>query len=86
MPHARPCDGYFHLRQKQSGISTRCKAVKLQNGHMVKTDHAWIMAVLDSVRQAPSLDIFSAVWSGFLGKLSSLGESVVAAYLSATYL
>ena len=55
MPHARPCDDYFHLRQKESGISTRCKVVELQNGRMIKTHHAWIMAVLDSVRRAPSL-------------------------------
>ena len=84
-PGSRPCDDYFHLTQKRLEISARCSEVVIQSGRRAKKNLDWILACLDALHRAPTLDILSKLWPAFMARLGHEGEKAVADYLHGTY-
>ena len=84
-PKSRPCDDYFHLRQKHKALESRLSTTHVHKGCFVKTHLGWLRACLDAVRLLPTLQLFHFCWQGLLVRLRSKGEDVVADYLAHQY-
>ena len=78
---SRPVGDYFHLRHKDALIASKCRKTHLAGGRWVKTHVDWVKAVLDSIRFAPTLPIFSASWNGMTMRLLSENEPDVVHWL-----
>ena len=75
--HARPCDDYFHLRQKGNKISNKCRDLSLQGGVWTKTHYDIIMVSLETLRHAPSIDLHHFLVEAFLCRLLFVAETEV---------
>ena len=78
---ARPVNDFFHLSEKKNNIEAKLANLTLQNKVHVKTEYGWVMACLSGLRDIPSIDLFSALWDGFLRRLRVKGETVLSEYL-----
>lgn len=84
-PLSRPCDDYFHLRQKYKELDARLSQTHVERGCFVKTHLGWLRACLHSIRLVPRLALFHFCWQGLLNRLQTKHESVVAEYLTKQY-
>ena len=84
-PCSRPCDDYYHFRQKHLELDSRLSHTALVAGRFQKAHLGWLQAVLGSLRLLPRASVFDACWRGLLARLTSMGECTVAAYLDNTY-
>ena len=46
-----------------------------------KRDYGWVLASLHTLRHSPVVDLFSALFTGFVKRLQGQGEEVLAEYL-----
>ena len=81
MPHARPVNDFFHLTEKESTMDSKLIHVSATPGKHHKEHKSWLMHSLRLQRHLPTLDLSSAIYKGFLQRLSSLGEEEVRDYL-----
>ena len=77
----RAVNDFYHLREKEKTIHTKCKGLVLQKEKCVKEHFDWIMYTLTNIRFAPWPDVFSHLWQGFLSRLIAQGEDEVAKYM-----
>ena len=84
-PNSRPCDDWFHFRQKRRELESRCKKLELKGGRYCKVNADWLMACLEDVRLAPTLPFFSEAWGGMLKRLEAMDEGTVQAWLRSQY-
>jgi hypothetical protein len=84
-PNSRPCDDYFHLRQKYRELDARLSQTHVENGCFVKTHLGWLRACLQCIRFVPRLSLFHFCWQGLMNRLQAKEEPLVAAYLTSTY-
>ena len=84
-PNSRPCDDWFHLKQKRREMESRCKKTELRAGKYCKVHAERLMACLEDIRLAPTLPMFSALWRGMLRRLEVLEEDVVQKWLRTWY-
>ena len=88
-PNARPVDDFFHFMEKQGTIEKKLKnlaPVGKREKKFKKRDFGWVIASLHTLRHSPVIDLFSALFTGFVKRLQGQGEEVLAEYLgSAPY-
>ena len=65
-PNSRPCDDWFHFKQKRRELESRCKHLEMRAGKYCKAHADWLMSCLQDIRLAPTLQIFSLLWEGML--------------------
>ena len=80
-PRSRPCDDYFHFKQKRKTLESKCREVVTRNGRTTKKNTAWIASALGGIRFAPTLPLFSSLWVGLLQRLAADGEPDVRDWL-----
>lgn len=80
-PRSRAVNDFFHLLQKQKTIEGKLQQTVLQGGVFRKKEFGWVMASLQHMRHLPTVDLFSALWKGWLERLRSKEESMLAEYL-----
>ena len=84
-PLSRPVNEYFHLREKDLTIASKCVIMDFGGGKHVKQKFDCIMYTLTHTQFAPHPRVFSFIWQGFLQLLVVEGETVVAQYLIKEY-
>eukprot|EP00438_Fugacium_kawagutii_P004393 Skav208133 [mRNA] locus=scaffold3170:20796:24740:- [translate_table: standard] len=84
-PLSRPCDDYFHLRQKYKELDARLSQTHVERGCFVKTHLGWLRACLHSLRLLPRLGLFHFCWQGLMNRLHQKQEPAVAEYLAKQY-
>ena len=81
MGRARPCKDFFHLMQKQPTLEKKLSMVSSQPGQHVKENKGWLLFSLHIQRHLPTLDLSSAIYTGFLQRLRAKGEHDIRSYL-----
>jgi len=81
MGEARPCKDFFHLMQKQPTLEKKLCVVSSQPGQHVKENKGWLLFSLHIQRHLPTLDLSSAIYTGFLQRLRAKGEHDICSYL-----
>lgn len=84
-PLSRAVDCFFHFMEKQKTIMAKCKKLLCNGRGFVKEHHGLIVHGCNVLREAPTAELFSVLWQGFLGRMVALGEDVVAQYLRKEY-
>ena len=78
---SRPANDFFHLMQKRPTIAAKLANTEMQGGVYVKTELGWVIASLEGMRHLPTIDLWSALWGGWLRRCRFKGETVLADYL-----
>ena len=82
----RPLDDFFHFMGKSSEMEGRCQEAKiLDNGKTEKINLGWTKAILENIQNGATVDLLHEIWMGFLRKLCSKKEIVLAVYLYSQY-
>ena len=77
----RPLDDFFHFMGKTSEMESRCNRESIaENGKRTKTNLGWARAVLYDIQNTATIDMLSELWSGYLRRLASMDEIVLARY------
>ena len=82
MPFMRPADDFFQFMGKAKEMESRCHLITVgANGKSVKTHLGWARSVLYAIQNGPTPDLLDQTWRGYLRRLVSKGEVVLAMYL-----
>jgi len=80
-PQSRPVNDFFHLLEKSKTIEARLDRSELVGKVSQKAEFGWVMASLHAFRHLPTVDLYSAIWEGWLRRLEQKGEVRLAEYL-----
>ena len=85
-PHAGMSDEFFHFMGQTIKMESRCHLITVgANGKSVKTHLGWARSVLYAIQNGPTPDLLDQTWRGYLRRLVSKGEVVLAMYLYKEY-
>ena len=80
-PLSRPCDDFFHFKEKShTTMQAKCQLVS-RKGKFVKKYVHFALEVINILRFVPTLPLFSWLWKAFLATLRRLGEPTLADWL-----
>ena len=81
---SRPVNDYFHLMQKKKAMESKLQKTNTSGGKFHKAEYHWVIFSLDTLRHLPTLDLFSALWGGWLRRLQVKQEPLLENYLGPT--
>ncbi len=78
-PCSRPVNDFYHVVEKHKKLEAKLVKTHMAKGVFIKTHLSWCKAGLELLRYLPTLDLYSALWGGFLTHLRHIHDEPVAA-------